>query len=60
MLLCVVSKDLVGRHKAGDLMRRLSEIVGGKGGGRPDMAQGGGPNPDKLKAALDAVYGIIG
>ncbi|MEW6664600.1 MAG: alanine--tRNA ligase [Thermodesulfobacteriota bacterium] len=60
MLLCVVTKDLVGKHKAGDLMRRLSEIVGGKGGGRPDMAQGGGPDPDKLKAALDAVYGMIG
>ena len=49
MLLCVVTKDLVGKHKAGDLMRRLSEIVGGKGGGRPDMAQGGGPNPEELR-----------
>ncbi|MBN1106692.1 MAG: alanine--tRNA ligase [Deltaproteobacteria bacterium] len=60
MLLCVVSKDLMARHKAGDLMRRLSEIVGGKGGGRPDMAQGGGPDPEKLKTALEAVYGMIG
>jgi alanyl-tRNA synthetase len=60
MLLCVVTKDLVEKHKAGDLMRRLSEMVGGKGGGRPDMAQGGGPNPDNLKTALEAVYGMIG
>ncbi|MEW6664603.1 MAG: DHHA1 domain-containing protein [Thermodesulfobacteriota bacterium] len=47
-------------EEARDLIRRHSEIVAGKGGGRPDMAQVGGPNPDKLKAALDAVYGRIG
>jgi alanyl-tRNA synthetase len=60
MLLCMVTKDLVGKYKAGDLMHRLSEMVGGKGGGRPDMAQGGGLNPDKLKTALESVYGLIG
>ncbi len=56
MLLCVVSKDLVGRFKAGEIVGRLSNIVGGKGGGRADMAQGGGSRPEKIPQALEAVY----
>ena len=59
MLTCVVTKDLVGQFKAGDIIRHLSGIVGGKGGGRPDMAQGGGNQPDKLGKALEALYGLI-
>jgi alanyl-tRNA synthetase len=59
MLLCKVSKDLAGRHKAGDLIGKLSEMVGGKGGGRPDMAQGGGTRPDELGRALEAVYELV-
>jgi alanyl-tRNA synthetase len=54
MLLCMVTEDLVDRFKAGHIIGRLSEIVGGKGGGRPDMAQGGGSQPEKLAAAFDA------
>jgi len=59
MLTCMVTKDLVDRFKAGDIIRQLSDIVGGKGGGRPDMAQGGGSKPEKLGDALEAVYGLI-
>jgi alanyl-tRNA synthetase len=59
MLVCVVTKDLTGRFKAGEIISRLSTIVGGKGGGRPDMAQGGGSSPEKLKSALEAVYKMV-
>jgi alanyl-tRNA synthetase len=47
---CVVQKGV----KAGDLIKEVAPLVGGKGGGRPDMAQGGGTEPTKLAAALDA------
>jgi len=59
MLACVVTKDLVGRFKAGDIIRELSTIVGGKGGGRPDMAQGGGGKPEALGEAFQAVDRLI-
>ena len=60
MLICVVTKDLVGRFRAGDIIKQLSTIVGGKGGGRPDMAQGGGDKPENLNQALQAFYGLVG
>jgi alanyl-tRNA synthetase len=59
MLLCIVTKDLTDRFKAGEIIRQLSEIVGGKGGGRPDMAQGGGNRPENLEKALQSVYDMI-
>ncbi|MBN1849448.1 MAG: alanine--tRNA ligase [Deltaproteobacteria bacterium] len=59
MLICTVSKDLIDRYKAGDIIGRLSNLVGGKGGGRPDMAQGGGNRPDKLEEAIKTVHQII-
>jgi alanyl-tRNA synthetase len=59
MLICVVTKDLTDRFKAGEIIKRLSEIVGGKGGGRPDMAQGGGSKPEELDRALESVRDII-
>jgi alanyl-tRNA synthetase len=59
MLICVVSKDLLDRFKAGEIIRRLSEMVGGKGGGRADMAQGGGNRPEALGRALESVYEMI-
>ena len=59
MLTCVVTKDLLGKFKAGDIIRTLSEVVGGKGGGRPDMAQGGGPKPEKLTDALQQVFRLV-
>ena len=59
MLISVVTENLTDRYKAGDIIRRLSEIVGGKGGGRPDMAQGGGNLPEKLEHALESVFKMI-
>jgi alanyl-tRNA synthetase len=59
MLTCMVTKDLSNRFKAGDIIGKLSSKVGGKGGGRPDMAQGGGSNPDALKGALDSLDQIL-
>ncbi len=54
-LLAIVSSDLTSRIKAGDLVNIVAKMVGGKGGGRPDMAQAGGPMFDKLTEAIKAV-----
>ncbi|MFC1845371.1 alanine--tRNA ligase, partial [Thermodesulfobacteriota bacterium] len=58
-LLAMVTKDITDTYQAGNIIKEVSALVGGSGGGRPDMAQAGGPNPDKLNDALDAVYNII-
>ncbi len=58
-LLVMVTKDLTKRIKAGDIVKRTAAIVGGGGGGRPDMAQAGGSQPEKLEEALAAVPGIV-
>ena len=47
-----VTKDLTGRIKAGDIVKKLAPIVGGGGGGKPDMAQAGGKLPEKLPEAI--------
>ncbi len=54
-LVAGVTKDLTGRMKAGDLIKAVAEKVGGRGGGRPDMAQAGGTDPAGIPAALDLV-----
>jgi len=54
-LIAGVTKSIAKRFPAGELMREVSLVVGGKGGGRPDMAQGGGTEIDKLDEALSAV-----
>ncbi|MFH1488880.1 MAG: alanine--tRNA ligase [Pseudomonadota bacterium] len=59
MLICVVTKDLTGSYKAGQIVGTLSEALGGKGGGRPDMAQGGGNRPEELGRALESVYDLF-
>jgi len=59
LLLVAVTKDLTGRLKAGELIKPLAEAVGGRGGGRPDLAQAGGPNPAGLDAALAAFAGQV-
>jgi alanyl-tRNA synthetase len=59
MITCVVTKDLAKRFHAGDMVKELSGIVGGRGGGRPDMAQGGGDKPDKLGQLFEALYGLM-
>ncbi|MGN6744812.1 MULTISPECIES: alanine--tRNA ligase [unclassified Neisseria] len=54
-----VSKPLTGKVKAGDLVKFAAEQVGGKGGGRPDLAQAGGTDADKLPEMLGSVEGWI-
>ncbi len=54
-LLAIVSKDLTKKIKAGDLINKVAAVVGGKGGGRPDMAQAGGSMPDKIGEAIASV-----
>jgi alanyl-tRNA synthetase len=54
-----VSSDLQKQIQAGQLIKELAPIIGGRGGGKPDMAEGGGPQPDKLPEALEASYGIV-
>ena len=54
-LIAAVSKDQVGRVKAGDLVNSVALRVGGKGGGRPDLAQAGGTDPSQLDSALEGV-----
>ncbi|HRE13216.1 MAG TPA: DHHA1 domain-containing protein, partial [Usitatibacteraceae bacterium] len=58
-LIAGVTKDLTGKVKAGDLVNFVAQQVGGKGGGRPDMAQAGGTNPAALGDALKSVEGWL-
>ncbi len=58
-LIVRVSDDLTSKVKAGDIIREIAPIVGGRGGGKPDMAEGGGTDPDKLGEAIEAAYGVI-
>ena len=55
-----VSKPLTGKVKAGDLVKFAAEQVGGKGGGRPDLAQAGGSDVEKLPAMIDSVKDWVG
>ena len=59
MLVAVVTNDHIKRYHAGKIVKQLASIVGGGGGGRPDMAQAGGTNCEKLPEALAAVYDIV-
>ncbi len=60
VLLVAATPDVVARGvKAGDLVREMAKVVGGRGGGKPDLAQAGGPDAGKLDEALEAVYGLI-
>jgi alanyl-tRNA synthetase len=54
-LIAGVTKDLIGKVKAGELVNMVAQQVGGKGGGRPDMAQAGGSDPAALPEALKSV-----
>ena len=60
VLLAAVTKDLTGRYHAGNIIKQLAPLVGGGGGGRPDFAQAGGKDPDRLDAALAAAYDLLG
>ncbi len=54
-----VTKDLVGRFKAGELIKPVAEAVGGSGGGRPDFAQAGGPDVGGVHRAIECFQGLI-
>ena len=58
-LLTAVTKDLVDRVTASALIQKLAPIVGGKGGGKPDLAQAGGKDAEKLDEALDKAPGAL-
>jgi alanyl-tRNA synthetase len=59
MLICGVTDDLTDRFHAGEIIKELSAKVGGTGGGRPDMAQGGGPDSGAMAEALASVVELI-
>jgi alanyl-tRNA synthetase len=58
-LIVGVTKDLTTRIQAGKVIGKVAEKVGGKGGGRPDLAEAGGKNPEALDAALAEAYGLV-
>ena len=58
-LVAGVSADLVDRVKAGDIIGAVAHEVGGRGGGRPDFAQAGGTQPERLGAALAGVESLV-
>src|SRR6185295_9519183 len=58
-LVAVVSEDLRKRLNAGQIIKKIAEMVGGSGGGRPDFAQAGGKDVEKLDLALQAVYNTV-
>lgn len=56
----MVSKDLAGKKAhAGKLIGQVATVAGGKGGGRPDMAQAGGKEPEKAQEAVDSIYNLL-
>ena len=59
-LLVAVTADLTSKIKAGDIIKNIAPIVGGTGGGRPDLAQAGGRDPSKLDEALAKVVTLVG
>lgn len=55
-----VTKDYINKIKAGELVNMIALQIGGKGGGRPDLAEAGGNQPEKLEQALESVYAWVG
>jgi alanyl-tRNA synthetase len=58
-LVVTVSKSLTGELKAGDLVKQVAQVVGGSGGGRPDMAQAGGTDIAKLDEAIEKFWQLV-
>ena len=58
-LLVAVTTDLTARFRAGEIIKSIAPVIGGSGGGKPDLAQAGGGLPEKLPEALEAVYSLI-
>src|SRR4029077_16905374 len=58
-IVVAVTPDLTGRVKAGQVVKEIAPIVGGSGGGRPDFAEAGGKQPEKIDEMLTAAEGIV-
>lgn len=59
LLISMVTKDLTDRFSAGNIVKQIAALVGGSGGGRPDMAQAGGTKTENLDQALQKVYEVV-
>jgi len=59
MILCAVTQDLIPKYSAQKLIQEIAQFVGGKGGGRPDLAQAGGPRVEGLNSALEKIYDLL-
>ena len=60
ILLCALTKDIAGKRlHAGEVVKKLAPLVGGGGGGRPDMAQAGGKHPQKIDEAIELFYSLV-
>jgi alanyl-tRNA synthetase len=55
----MVTKDLTYRFSAGEIIKPIAALVGGRGGGKPELAQAGGPIKENLRTALAQAYEII-
>jgi alanyl-tRNA synthetase len=55
----MVTKDLSNKYSAGEIVKEISKLAGGKGGGKPEMAQGGTKEIEKLDAALESLHEIV-
>jgi alanyl-tRNA synthetase len=58
-LIVRTSADLTGKVPAGQVIKELAPIVGGRGGGKADMAEGGGNQPEQLPVALEQSYSVV-
>jgi len=59
LLLCMVTKDLTVKYSAGNIIKQLAPLIGGSGGGRPDMAQAGGAQPENLAKVFPALDKLL-
>ena len=58
-ILCMVTKDLTNHYNAGLIVKNISALAGGKGGGKPELAQGGTKDIDRLNSALESLYDLV-
>jgi len=58
-ILCMVTKDLTNHYNAGLIVKNISVLAGGKGGGKPELAQGGTKDIDRLNSALESLYDLV-
>jgi alanyl-tRNA synthetase len=59
MIVSMVTKDLFKKYSAGDILKAVAKATGGRGGGKPEMAQGGTKNLEQLDSALEMVYKLV-